>query len=86
MNKEQYTKWRQDAASALQGVYSMQETEIILDWFDHIKGARECELVGPDVMGCLMTIAENDVNFDLHHNLMMRLWLYAPYILEEANK
>ena len=80
------TKWRSDALISLLCRYTAADAEIILEWFDNMRGSDEYELTGLDFQVALQAIrdAQNSrgVPFDLHGDLMTRLWAYAPLILK----
>jgi hypothetical protein len=46
MNPEEYIKWRGEAAICLSFKYSPKEIEIILSWFDTIRGSEEKDMIG----------------------------------------
>lgn len=86
MNSDQYRQWRFQAEISLLGAYSLRHTEFILSWFDGIRAEDERALTGPAIQECLRAIrSEMGEHWNLHNDLNMRLWLYAPYILAQIN-
>lgn len=80
MNREEYAKWRSDALVMLNLRYSPNESRVIIEWMDRIKGAAERDLMG-EIRTHLDAILDLDINWDLYNSLTYRMWLYAPYIL-----
>ena len=85
MNETEYAKWKIDANRALSGKYTEAESEIILDWFNNIKGSEERYLVGNEAVDAMLTFVAANGKHDLYNSLMSRLFIYAPLILEEYN-
>lgn len=83
MNEEQYKKWRHDAIDSLHVKYSLRECVQIVRWFDDIDTRKEINLVGEGVVESLLNIFGK--HFNLYDSLMIRAWVYAPYILKEKN-
>lgn len=83
MNKEEYLKWRMDAATCLMLRYNAEDTEKVLCWFDYIKGREERELVGDESVECMLKFVTSCDNFDMYNSLMCRLFIYAPLILKQ---
>lgn len=83
MNREQYAQWRADAARALSGRYKPEEIEIVLDWFDGIKGQEERDLIGSDEVDAMLVFVSARGAHDLYNSLMARVFVYAPFILKE---
>lgn len=79
--------WNEHAREALLKVYQPDEVEIIIDWFYNIRGSAERDLVGHERV-------DHHVNFawgkdgkcftSVYASMMSRMWIYAPYIIEEA--
>lgn len=86
MNAEQYAAWEQDAARALSGRYTPQEVAIIIRWFSFIKGAGERDLVGDEAVEAMLVFVGARGRFDVYNSLMARLFIYAPFIIEEARQ
>lgn len=83
MNLAQYYNWRANALTSLSYVYTIEESYKVLDWFDRIKGEEEYELTGHVTQESLRSIRDQTMNFNLYNDLMMRVWLYAPFIIAE---
>lgn len=92
MNHEECLKWEEDARAALLRIYSSEETEKILDWFRRIKGSNERDLIGDQAVEAMLVFVsvrgrkDRPFSFgarDLYNSLMARLFIYAPFILEE---
>lgn len=77
--------WQEEARRALAKIYTDEAIEIILDWFDYVKGRKERELVGDAVVDALGSIWDSMDTFDFYSSWMIRLFLYAPAILKEAS-
>lgn len=86
MNEQQYYKWKADTYNALvdSSVYSQEEAEIIVDWFDSIKGTRERCWFGDELLDSLTEHWKDSPyeNF-VYKTLTARAWLYADKILEK---
>jgi hypothetical protein len=87
MNEEQYKKWSKDACEAMKRRgYTSQEIIILLCWFDCIKGSNERDLIGDarlTAFGIFSCAEPMDNKWSLYDSMMARLFIYAPYILEE---
>lgn len=83
MDAVNYKQWRIDAGVALRCRYSNEEAITIITWMDNSLGKWEYALVGRDVMEAIQTIDESH-HYNLYNSLMMRMWLYAPYILNDT--
>ena len=82
MNQQEYAQWRSDALTMLNLRYSEEESNVIIDWMDRIKGADERSLMG-EIREHLDKILELDTAWNLYNSLTYRMWLYAPHILRE---
>lgn len=83
MNAEQFDQWKKDATLVLTASkYTKEQADIITGWFSRIKGEDERELVGSDFVN---TFADNypAKHFSVYDSMMARLFVYAPYILEQ---
>lgn len=89
MNEQQYYKWKADTYNALvdSGVYNDKQADIIVDWFDSIKGSKERHWFGNKLLDALTEHWE-DTPYDnfVYKTLTVRAWLYADRILKENNK
>jgi hypothetical protein len=83
MNKEEYAQWELDASAALSKRYSYNKIMIILKWFRTIKTSKEIELVGLEKLKDVIRL-NSGPHFSLYATLMMRVWVYAPYIIEKC--
>jgi len=85
MYPQEYSAWRQVALVALSSIYNEAQCAAIIAFFDEIKGASEFDLTGNDFQDAL-SIVRNEIisstGFSLYHDLMARVWLYAPLILK----
>ena len=93
MNQQEYQKWKDDAQAALLRIYTPEETEKVMDWFRHIKGQEERDLIGNDTVEAMLVFVTcrgrldgtRDFNSaDTYNSLMARLFVYAPIILKGA--
>ncbi len=84
MNEKEYLKWQQDARRALSGRYSDDEIDIVLSWFRGIKGQAERDMVGSAEVDAMLVFVSAGKRFDMYNSLMARLFVYAPFILDEA--
>lgn len=91
MNEQQYYKWKTDTYNALvgSGVYNQEQAQIIVDWFDGIKGSRERRWFGDELIDALSNhwFDYPYENF-VYKTMTTRAWLYADKILskyEEQN-
>lgn len=82
MNQEEYAQWRSDALVMLNLRYTTEESDIIIDWMDRIKGADERSLMG-EIRTHLDAILDLDKEWNLYNSLTYRMWLYAPHILRD---
>ena len=87
MNEIEYAKWRKDAGEAMgRRGYTIGEIVYLLNWFDRIKGSGERDLIGEarlnafSVFSCAKPM---DGKWNLYDSMMARLFIYAPYIVEE---
>lgn len=88
MNEQQYYKWKTDTHDALviSGIYGEIEAQIIVDWFDSIKGEKERNWFGDDLVDSLTRHWENfEYESFVYKTLTARAWLYADRILKENN-
>lgn len=86
MNPEENKLFIQCATISLRFKYTEEETKIIVDWFKSIKGAGENELIGHERVGSFLKFCcaeKHDGKFSVFDTLMSRIWIYAPYILEQ---
>ncbi len=83
MNLEQLKVWERDADVALSGRYNAEERAIIMDWFRHIKGQDERDLIGNEQVEAMLVFVTAGGKHDTYNSLMARLFIYAPFILEE---
>jgi hypothetical protein len=81
MNENEFSEWKSAALIALCSKYSFEESIKVVDWFDTIDTRKEINLVGEETVYSLLCVFRK--NFDLYNSLMIRLWVYAPYILKE---
>lgn len=89
MDMEEYKKWLKDAAICLAVKYTSEEAQIIISWFVNIRGSHERELVGSNRVNAFTTFCSHnppDGKFSVYDTMMSRLWIYAPYILDEERK
>ncbi len=86
MGINEFEDWCNDAWDALCKVYTEAESECIVDWFRHIKGSDEYELIGHERLEAFLTFStpENVRWFNVYSSMMSRVWIYAPYILKKA--
>lgn len=82
-------EWSKDAYEALCKVYQPDEAKVVVEWFELIRGSAERELIGSDRVDAHLTFAygsKNDENrfTSVYASLMSRMWIYAPYIIQEA--
>lgn len=84
--ERQAQDWKRDARRALLGIYTDEAIDTILEWFDYLKGRKERELVGNDVVDALGSVWDSIGDFDVYRSMMVRLFLYAPFILKEASE
>lgn len=82
MTLEEYLKWRQDAKDALLKIYTEEQADKILYWFDRIKGQDERDMIGNDEVNAFLVFSSAGGKFNLYNSLMSRLFIYAPFILE----
>lgn len=87
MDQHEYSQWRASAKVALAPRYCKTEVDAIIEWFDRIKGAEEMLLTGVKCQNAINVIRDsrekaNDT-FDLYGDMMMRVWIYAPLIVQE---
>jgi hypothetical protein len=89
MNEQEYAQWRVDAMKAMERRgYTSKEIVAILLWFDYIKGSNERDLIGEDRLNAFAVFSAADPmdgKWNLYDSLMARLFIYAPYIVEEFN-
>lgn len=87
MNQQQHAVWRTDALDALNRRFTAEESKIVIEWFDRIKGADERDLTSNEFQEGLNVIrhvrAELGAEHDLYIDMMMRVWMYAPLIIAE---
>lgn len=88
MDEKQYYKWKADIYSALvaSGVYSQEEAEIIVDWFDGVSTAQEREWFGDKFVEVFYRIrpdTSKGVADLVYKSMTTRCWFYADKILEE---
>jgi hypothetical protein len=86
MNQTEYAEWERDAYMALGGKYTIDEIIIILEWFAGIKGQDERDMIGNEAVEAHLVFVTAGGKFDLYNSLMSRLFIYAPFILEQAKK
>ncbi len=90
MNKEQFALWVIDIRHALHRRYTQKETQIIIDWFETIKGSKERDLIGygmfHEIILPLMDHLYSSEQWCMYHSMNIRVWIYAPYIIKEYNK
>lgn len=86
MNQEEYVKWMVDATAALSRIYSAEDTEIVIEWFRHIRGSHEYELIGTDQVEAMLVFVTSGNCFSVYNSMMARLFIYAPIILKEAHE
>lgn len=86
MDLSEYSNWRNHAKLSLQPLYSPDEIEIILRWFDNIRGSCERDLVGDESVEAMLVFVNSCDTFDLYNSLMSRLFIYAPLILKGAKQ
>jgi hypothetical protein len=85
MDQQQYAAWRLVALAALRSIYTDEQCEVIIGFFDRIKGDEEDDLTGLKFQESLRVVrAEiiHAIGFSLYHDMMARVWLYAPLILK----
>jgi hypothetical protein len=85
MGKEEYEKWMRDALVCLMCKYSEEQARIVLDWFEQIRSRAERDLVGDAFVDAFCDNLPV-LHFSVYDSLMARMWIYAPYILEQAGK
>lgn len=89
MNTEQYQQWKQHTYDALvsSGVYTPEQAEIIVKWFDSIKGQDERDMFGNNFINELSKHWKCLESKDfVYKTLSARAWLYADLILKEHNE
>lgn len=86
MNEQQYYKWKADTHEALvgSGIYNAEQAQIIVDWFDSIKGSRERQWFGDELLDALSNHWSGSPyeNF-VYKTMTARAWLYADKILDK---
>jgi len=86
VNEREYAQWRTDALEALLKLYSEEDSNKILRWFDRIKGSEELSLIGQtafDGMIAFTGIGLDKKVWKLYNTMMARMFMYAPLILME---
>lgn len=85
MDQKQYKAWRQSTLASLLVVYSFEESNEIMSWFDNIKGSGEYDLIGHERFTAMHVLLETvpEVGFNLHQHMSARVWAYAPHIIKE---
>ena len=85
MDQKQYKIWRQATLAALLVIYSLEESNEIMWWFDNIKGSGERDLLGYEKFKAMEELLEGipEVGFSLHQHMSARVWAYAPHIIKE---
>lgn len=88
MNPDEYKRWKEAMRNQLIFVFSREEVEILLEWWDQIDRNQEAELVGNDMVQGMSDMFESVDAIPRHQgrraiwiNWTTRLWLYAPFIL-----
>lgn len=80
-------QWSKDAYEALTKVYQPDEAKVVVEWFERIRGSEECALVGEGRVNSHIEFAyglKTDPFPSVYASLMSRMWIYAPYIIQEA--
>jgi len=89
MFESEYYQWRSDIVTMLQCKYTEEQANIIANWFDRIKCADECDLIGEESVKALSNIVNNSLAekgvWNLYNSLTARVWLYADLILKNEN-
>ncbi|QDB73971.1 hypothetical protein [Aeromonas phage 4L372D] len=86
MNEQQYYKWKADTYEALvaSGIYSAEQAQIVIDWFDSIKGTRERQWF-VDELADALSKHWSDYPYEnfVYKTMTTRAWLYADKILHK---
>jgi hypothetical protein len=85
MFEKEYYQFIGHLRAAMSNRYQPHEVEKIVDFFNRIKGGREYDLVGEEMMTTITNLRDLKIKsqpFDLYEDMMMRAWIYAPYILK----
>lgn len=82
MEREEYEKWLKDAMTCLMVKYTKEQAEVVVDWFKRIRGSDERDLIGSERVDHFLACMP-DKYWSVYDSMMARLWIYAPYILEE---
>lgn len=85
MDQKQYKIWRQSMLASLLVIYSLEESNEIMWWFDNIKGSGERDLLGYEKFEAMEKLLDEvpEVGFNLHQHMAARVWAYAPHIIKE---
>lgn len=86
---EEYNTWKADMKEALSKVYTLEEAEIIVNWWDNINANQEFEWFGIDFIEALnaeFMYASDSFRVAEYRNWCARVWLYAPNILNDHRK
>lgn len=86
---EPYLTWQNDMRKSLQAVYTEEEANIIVKWWDSISAKTEYEWFGMEFVDKLNKSFFpdfTDFDKDEYRNWTARLWLYSRNILEEHKK
>jgi hypothetical protein len=89
MDLFEYSDWRNDARAALGAVYDDLECRAIISFFDSITEDREAELTGETLQKSLNVVRKELAKaqgFNLYHDLMVRVWIYAPLIIKSIEE
>lgn len=90
MGTNQFFQWLEDAKAALLKVYPEDEAAVVVDWFRRIRGSHEYELMGKERVDHFLKFSHPDTEerpkfyTSVYASMMSRMWVYAPYIIQEA--
>lgn len=82
MNEREYLNWEQDVLHCLSVKYSEEEIWQILYWFQNIRSSGERDLIGQKRIDAFQKFFPYNDKWNLYDSMMVRVWVYAPYILE----
>lgn len=85
MNAQQHEKFLQDLFTSMLLRYSVEEATKIVNWFRNIRGSSEFELLGRERFDGMMAFIQYHDGWDLYNATMARAWVYAPFILAQAD-
>ena len=85
MDQKQYKIWRQATLASLLVIYSLEDANEIMWWFDNIKGSGERDLLGYAKFAAMEALLDYpvDIQFSLHQHMTARVWAYAPLIIKQ---